>query len=306
MTTALRDAPASPALAAALPPALPPPTCPAAPLPPPPPAGKRFTVKASPMMPLSAVVADVLGQLGLAVRPEDCTLTLRGKPVTDLTTPFRFANVGRDKLELRTGERALHGYMTRSVKRLGLKGVTRAGSRCKAGMANASASFTCVLPSSRPAALQGTSRSWACTRRRALLHRQRLRQLQRRRQQLPRQRQRLRPRLLPQRRPSQRLSKRPCLPSSSCNSRRRQRHPPAHSHLPRRQRPARRCQRSPPLQPPPLRLPRTQPLRTRTPRWQCLVGGCGCSHAKPKQRQRRRRQQTGSRRWMSLFMSSQR
>jgi hypothetical protein len=58
------------------------------------------------MMPLSAVVADVLGQLKLAeagVRPEDCRLLLKGKPLTDLTTPVRFANIGRDKLELHTG-----------------------------------------------------------------------------------------------------------------------------------------------------------------------------------------------------------
>ncbi len=60
------------------------------------------------MQPLSALVADVLGQLKLAeqLRPEDCQLLLRGKPL-DLSTPLRFANIGRDKLELRTGA-ALH------------------------------------------------------------------------------------------------------------------------------------------------------------------------------------------------------
>lgn len=56
------------------------------------------------MQPLSTLVADVLAQLKLAgqLRPEDCQLLLRGKPL-DLSTPLRFANVGRDKLELRTG-----------------------------------------------------------------------------------------------------------------------------------------------------------------------------------------------------------
>jgi hypothetical protein len=69
-------------------------------------AGRRFSVKATPMMPLSAVVADVLGQLKLTeagVRPQDCRLLLKGKPLTDLSTPVRFANIGRDKLELHTG-----------------------------------------------------------------------------------------------------------------------------------------------------------------------------------------------------------
>lgn len=56
------------------------------------------------MQPLLVLVGDVLGQLKLAgqVRPEDCQLLLRGKAL-DLSTPLRFANVGRDKLELRTG-----------------------------------------------------------------------------------------------------------------------------------------------------------------------------------------------------------
>jgi hypothetical protein len=67
------------------------------------PTGKRFTIKVTPMQPLSAVVADVLGQLKLLdVRPEDCTLSLRGKAL-DLSTPVRFAAAGRDKLELKTG-----------------------------------------------------------------------------------------------------------------------------------------------------------------------------------------------------------
>ena len=67
-------------------------------------AGKRFSVKAAPMQPLSAVVAEVLGQLKLPdVRPEECRLVLKGKAL-DLSTPVRFANIGRDKLELHTGE----------------------------------------------------------------------------------------------------------------------------------------------------------------------------------------------------------
>lgn len=66
------------------------------------------------MMPLSAVVADVLAQLKLTeagVQPGDCRLTLKGK-VVDQTTPVRFANIGRDKLELHTGEGALYCLWT--------------------------------------------------------------------------------------------------------------------------------------------------------------------------------------------------
>lgn len=71
---------------------------------------RRFTVKGGPMQPLSTLVADVLAQLKLAgqLRPEDCQLLLRGKPL-DLSTPLRFANVGRDKLELRTGREQVLG-----------------------------------------------------------------------------------------------------------------------------------------------------------------------------------------------------
>ncbi|KAL4452338.1 hypothetical protein ABPG75_008000 [Micractinium tetrahymenae] len=71
---------------------------------------RRFNVKGGPMQPLSALVADVLGQLNLAgqLRPEDCQLLLRGKPL-DLATPVRFANIGRDKLELRTGREQVLG-----------------------------------------------------------------------------------------------------------------------------------------------------------------------------------------------------
>lgn len=70
---------------------------------PPPYAGRRFTVRATPMQPLSAVVADVLSQLKLeGLAPEQCTLSLKGKKL-DLATPVRFANVGREKLVLVTG-----------------------------------------------------------------------------------------------------------------------------------------------------------------------------------------------------------
>ncbi len=56
------------------------------------------------MQPLSVVVVDVLGKLKLNdVRPEDCRLTLSGKEL-DLSTPIRFANIGRNKLVLHTGE----------------------------------------------------------------------------------------------------------------------------------------------------------------------------------------------------------
>ncbi|EFN54794.1 hypothetical protein CHLNCDRAFT_134760 [Chlorella variabilis] len=70
---------------------------------------KRFSVKAAPMQPLSAVVAEVLGQLKLPdVRPEECRLVLKGKAL-DLSTPVRFANIGRDKLELHTGREQVLG-----------------------------------------------------------------------------------------------------------------------------------------------------------------------------------------------------
>ena len=69
------------------------------------PAGRRFTVKVPPMAPLARVVEEVLPQLNLAdpPAPDACKLLLKGRAL-ELGTPVRFANIGRDKLELVTGE----------------------------------------------------------------------------------------------------------------------------------------------------------------------------------------------------------
>ena len=69
-------------------------------------AGRRFNVRVPPMAPLSRVVEEALSQLAIPDPPDPsaCKLLLRGRPL-DLGTPLRFANVGKDKLELVTGAR---------------------------------------------------------------------------------------------------------------------------------------------------------------------------------------------------------
>jgi hypothetical protein len=56
------------------------------------------------LQPLSEVVDEVLAQLKITdLRAADCRLTVKGK-VLDQSTPIRFANIGREKLELQTGQ----------------------------------------------------------------------------------------------------------------------------------------------------------------------------------------------------------
>ncbi len=72
--------------------------------------GKRYTVRASPMAPLSAVVEEALRQAGVVgVAPAACALELKGKAL-DQRLPLRFANLpATAKLELKTGQEPVLG-----------------------------------------------------------------------------------------------------------------------------------------------------------------------------------------------------
>lgn len=67
------------------------------------PAGKRHTVRVSPMAPLSAVIEAALSAEGVTANTAACRL-LHGTKALDAATPLRFANLpAAAKLELITG-----------------------------------------------------------------------------------------------------------------------------------------------------------------------------------------------------------
>lgn len=218
-------------------------------------AGKRFNVKATPMQPLSAVVADVLGQLRLeGLAPEQCQLLLRGKPL-DLATPVRFANIGRDKLELVTGEgrqegagRGCGGQAPLLLALQSPQAELRSWWAGRPGASTGLAACGCV---------QAASPCWGCTPSRLPLLQQRRRSLH----------------------PHHLRSNRSSSSRSSSLHPRPQRSPPLlppHRHRNRRLPPLAPQQQGPARQ---LRRRRHR-LRTRTPRWPCLGAGCGCSRGR--------------------------